>query len=532
MIRSPLLAALGWLTLASVAVAFPYTDGPQLPDDTLVPTPWHMTNVRVDFDQAPDDFDTFCVTFRIEGSTAPNVNFYFSPFNSRINQLLFYGGIQTHINGLRSDGSFVRRNKGAIFSRWQERDTDAIMPAAGGLSRSLGTEGDFISVRNDFSWDEGRYRLCLRKSDKVDGDPLPDDYDADDIAYAWGEYVHTWVRMEATDLDSAATTFIGALAIPGTTLSLRNYNVLFAEIYGSPNPFGAERVPDLTIAVENYQVDGKDLAYRRVTAASNTIPADGSEPKMTRIRYEQDSKAVHMELGRFTGRFGRISTAVHPSRPAVESVGLVSADGLGYVQAIWNGQEVEKAQLPSGGLNIEARPVDAAEVASVRLQLSGPVSMSRMINESPYLISGGSQALTLPDGDYRITATPFSQPDGQGVQGPSLDAEFSIVSAPLPTGIDDENLLAHVEAALDATLTEDNIASEMERLELNSNWIANVVPLAGLQNLQIVYVRHNRIEDFSPLTPLIERGLEVIGVSDQLRAIMKRPRELRAEDAF
>ncbi len=474
-----------------------------------------MTNVRVNFEDIPDDFETFCTTFRIEGRTPDNINLYFSPFNSRINRLLFYGGIQTHIDGVRSDGRFVRRNRGAIFSRWRERDTDAIMPANGGLSRSLGSEGDFISVRNDFVWGQGRYRLCLRKSVTVDGDPLPENYDADDIAMSWGRYEHTWVRMEATDMESGETTFVGALAIPGTTLALQNYNVLFAEIYGSPNPFAAERVPELSISVENFQVDGKDLRLQTVTSASNTIPGNGSEPKLTRIGYESGQKVVTIELGRFTGRFGRVSTAVFPSRPAVESVGLVTAEDQKYVAALWDGRELNRYQFPSGRLNVRAETVNAAEVASVRLELRGPVSMSRLAKEAPYLLSGGSTGLSLPEGDYRITATPFSQLDGKGQQGASLDAEFSVTSTPLPTEIEDQNLLAHLETALDTELTEDNIAKEMESVEILVIAAANITSLDGLQlakNLQMLRLPRNHIRDLAPLSRLSSlRELDLSG---------------------
>ena len=484
------------------ATSFEYPDGPRLPEDTVVRTPWHLTNVWVYFQDVPDDFERFCTTFRIEGETPDNINLYFSPFNSRINRLLFYGGIQTHIDGVRSDGRFVRRNRGAIFSRWQEQDSDAIMPASGGLSRSSGNEGDYISVRNDFAWNEGRYRLCLRKSHTVDGDPLPDHYDADDIAMSWGHYEHTWVRMEATDMESGEMTFVGALAIPGRTLVLGNYNALFAEIYGSPNPFSAARVPALWIAIENFQVDGKSLNYQSISAVSNTVPGNGAEPKLTRISYEIGRNVLSIRLGQFTGRFGKVSTAVYPSRPAIESVGLVTAEGQRYVAALWDGKELNQGQLPSGRFNIRAETVDSAEVASVLLELRGPVSMSRLSNCAPYVLSGGSPGLSLPEGDYRITATPYSQPDGQGRQGVTFVAQFSVASTPLPSGIEDDTLLVHIEAVLDAELTEGNIAKEMESLERLDIAAANITNLDGLQlakNHQLLNLSGNRIGDLTPL---------------------------------
>lgn len=108
---------------------FVYPDGPVLPRQTAVATPWHLTNVGVELRNMPAELESFCTTFRIDGEVNPDTNFYFSPFNGRINGLPYYGGIQTRIDGRNASGTFPRRNRGAIFSRWEERDLDATLPA-------------------------------------------------------------------------------------------------------------------------------------------------------------------------------------------------------------------------------------------------------------------------------------------------------------------------------------------------------------------------------------------------------------------
>lgn len=405
---------------------FVYPDGPVLPAEAAVATPWHLTNVGVELRNMPAELESFCTTFRIDGEVDPDTNFYFSPFNGRINGISYYGGIQTRIDGLNASGSRLRRNQGAIFSRWEERDLEATMRADDGLNQSLGNEGDFISVRNDFLWGEGRYRLCLHKGDAIAGDPLPEEYEVEEIHYAWGKYAHTWVRMEATDLQSGITALVGALAFPGSTLALRDYNILFAEIYGRPTPFQAEHVPRVTFTVEDFQVNGAARPYRRVGALSNRIPGEGREPKLTRIRYNAESREIRMEIGEFTGRFGVVRTHVFPSRPAIEGLALVTADEQRFVAALWDGRALAESELPEVRFNIRADTVDAERVASVRLQLSGPVSMSRLTNESPYLLSGGTTGLSLPAGNYTITATPYAEPGGEGEEGGSLKIGFRL----------------------------------------------------------------------------------------------------------
>lgn len=489
----------------SPPAGFEYSDVPPLPDGASVATPWHMTNVRVDFDGVREDFDSFCVTLRIEGETSDDVNLYISPFNGTLNRLTYYGGIQTRIDGNTLGGSFVRRGRGAIFSRWRERDTGAISRAGGGLIQSAGNEGDFISVRNDFAWSEGRYRLCLRKGDEIAGDPLPVNYTAGDIAFAWEKYVHTWVRMEAIDLASAETTIVGALAVPGSTLELRHYNVLFAEMYGAPSPIAAERVPDITVFVEDFKLNGQVLPYRALSATSNPIPGRADTPKMTRVRYDAGEKEIRIEIGGFTGRFGVFRTSVHPSRAAVESASLASIDGQGYIVALRDGQTIGRNQLPRARLNFRADPVDAGQVASMRLELTGPVAMSGLTNDAPYVLSGGTAGLSLPLGEYRFTATPFTQADGQGEQGTAFDAKFRVAAGAQTALFQAPQLVAHVEAALGAGLSGPHLAREFRQLRHVAVAEGGVSDLNGIENainLRILRLPGNEIRDVTALSGL------------------------------
>lgn len=487
---------------------FEYFDHPPLPEGAAVATPWHMTNVAVYLVGVENDFESFCTTIRIEGETSDNVNLYISPFNGTLNGLTYYAGIQTHIDGDTTNGFFVRRGRGAIFSRWRERNTNAIMRATGGLTESSGHEGDFIGVRNDFAWDEGRYRLCLVKAEQIEGEPLPANYTAEDIAYAWNKYVHTWVRMEATDLDSGQTTFVGALAVPGTTLALPRYSVIFTEMYGRPNPFPAERVPNITIIVEQFSINGRALPYSSISATSNRIPSGREDtPKVTRVRYDDTEEEIRIEQGRFTGRFGEFRTDVDPSRPAVESASLVSIDGEGYILALRDGQSIHRNELPPENLNFRADPVDADRVASMRLELSGPVSMSRLTNDAPYRLSGGTQGLSLPLGDYRFIARPYAQADGRGEQGASFDAEFTVAAAAQNAAFKNPRLLAHIEAILDKPLTGSNLARELGNLRHLDVAEGGVSDLEGLQyakNLRVLRLPGNRIEDIAALSGLDE----------------------------
>ena len=274
------------------------------------PNPWHLINVYLYSSNEPKDIQSYCTTFTIEGSVPDSVNLYIAPFNKLINQIPIYGGIQTRIKGrLHMSNlaySVFTRGRGAIFSRWEERNAEAIRQAPGGLLESSGDEGDFISVRNDFAWSEGTYRLCLRKSDVVEGEPLPASYKPEDIAYGWGRYEHTWVRMEATDLSTNETTFIGALAFPGKTLSLHIRDVIFVEIYGDPNPFPVRDTPLFSLSFSHFQVDGNDQSYHRIAEVSNVLSPHASTPVMAQTSYLADRGIIKIEVGKYTGETGKI----------------------------------------------------------------------------------------------------------------------------------------------------------------------------------------------------------------------------------
>ena len=284
------------------------------PPDPQTQTPWHLINVILDSENEPKNIQSYCTTFTIQGSVPDNINLYISPFNQQINQIPFYGGIQTHIDGYPNKNqlrtTFTRRNRGAIFSRWEERNMDAIRQASGSLVRSSGHEGDFISVRNDFTWSEGTYRLCLRKSDVVEGEPLPPSYKPEDIAYGWGRYEHTWVRMEATDLSTNETTIIGALAFPGKTLSLRTRNIIFVEIYGHGGSFYIKDVPLFSLSFFHFQVDEKDQHHNYIREVTNPFSRNALAPVMAQTSYLQDQRVLKIEVGKATGKTGKTITEI------------------------------------------------------------------------------------------------------------------------------------------------------------------------------------------------------------------------------
>ena len=269
----------------------------------VVQTPWHLSNVTITFPEAPTDIESYCLTMSISG-TIPSQKFYIAPFANYINDVQFYAGLQTHIDGKadKNNPVLVTRGKGGIFSRWEENHLDAIMQADGGLFENSDHEGNFIGVRNDFQWGVGSYRLCLRKGAVVEGDPLPS---GTPPSNAWGTYVHTWVRMEITDLSTNETSFMGGLAFPGNSLSLSRTNGIFVEFYESIN---TQDVSAMDIVFNNFLIDGEKVRYSEVSDESNPKDRNSNDPKMAYVSYDSQTQDVSMKIGEFKDEHGQITT--------------------------------------------------------------------------------------------------------------------------------------------------------------------------------------------------------------------------------
>jgi len=284
-----------------------------LSPELSVSGPWHFTNIWITLAETPEDIESYCVAFSIETEVTGDLPIYISPINQRLNDIPLYGGIQTNIDGFedKSDakGEKVYRKRGAIFSRWEERDVNATRQAPGGLFESGGYEGDFISVRNDFPWSVGSYRLCLVKGDTVDGPPLPAEPTKDDVAYGWGRFAHTWVRMEATDVGTGETVLVGALAFPGRTLTLRRENAIFYEAYGSRSIRPAD-ARGFDIVFDGIEVDGEPAAYSKVVESVNPFRVHADAPIMVRSSYRSGG-GIASRVGIFTGDYGNATSVLY-----------------------------------------------------------------------------------------------------------------------------------------------------------------------------------------------------------------------------
>ena len=240
------------------------------------PTPWHLLDLLWQLENDVENFEELTITVRLMGKTTPQVRLYIAPIGMiRVNDTPAYGGLQTRANKFEG-----HEGKQIIFSRWDERRRDFIRPAPGATWRSADTEGDFISIRQRMEWDEGAYRIVVRRAKESN-----DDADG------------TWVEFQACVVKDETCTTAGALKFPGRTLKLRKQIWTFVEIYGPA--IDPETIPHVFMTFGEVKINGKPAKLDEIVAIFPTrVPQyiDAFSPLPGVVEIELGKRFDHTHL--------------------------------------------------------------------------------------------------------------------------------------------------------------------------------------------------------------------------------------------
>ena len=231
----------------------------------LPPLPWHMADIWWNFSQPTPHFESLDMEVTIDRDVATNVNLYVSPCGiAKINNMDFYGGLQTAVNGWDSKESRerVHPGPGAIFSRWSnDKKTkiglEHVRMVSGGLCESAGYEGEFCSVRRPLAWKKGTYTWSVVRGD-------------DDIRDgATNTWFHCLVREHAT----GQTYYIGSLRFEGTDFTFWARHAAFVEIYSTSKVPHSE-IPEVKITFGYPRLNGRAPPFK---SASVNHPGPGQQ---------------------------------------------------------------------------------------------------------------------------------------------------------------------------------------------------------------------------------------------------------------
>lgn len=113
----------------------------------------------------------------------------------------------------------------------------------------------------------------------------------------------------------------------------------------------------------------------------------------------------------------------------VSSFTLINADNETAIRTISDGAVIDLASLPTKNLNVRAN-TSPSEVGSVRFVLSGAANRTHLEATAPYAAFGensGDYYNWVPEpGNYKLTATPYSDNAGTGAAGTSLTIDFTV----------------------------------------------------------------------------------------------------------
>lgn len=248
-----------------------------------VSLPWHTTDLYWEGAQPVTDVQTIGVTFTVDRDVPDTVNLYVAPMGGQyLNKIMFYGGIQSNINGWPSttERRRVHPGPGAIFSRWGGAPVsiDAAQPVEDGLCESAGYEGEFVSVRKPIRWKAGTYTWELRRENsvKIEGEP------------------HTWFACYLKDHDRKKEYRVGALRFEGDLFSFNGQSTSFVEIYAT-SKIPRSGVPNVKATFQPPTVNGKALSPRSVTVY-HPRKGDHGSPSPIIGRAKVTDQGVQVEL--------------------------------------------------------------------------------------------------------------------------------------------------------------------------------------------------------------------------------------------
>jgi hypothetical protein len=224
---------------------------------TLPKLPWHVANIWWTFDQPVTSFTSLEIDITIDRDVSSDYNLYISPCGiAEINQMSFYGGLQTNINGWADIQSQerVHRGKGAIFSRWShDKKTpiglDHVRTAAPDcLMESAGYEGEFASVRRPVPWTKGTWTWSLTKGETVEVEGKSSTWFICRVKPAGGESVE-----------------VGSLRFEGTDFTYWGKHSAFVEVYSTAK-IPRSGIPKVNIAFSAPRLNGKIPGVTKVSA--------------------------------------------------------------------------------------------------------------------------------------------------------------------------------------------------------------------------------------------------------------------------
>jgi len=252
---------------------------------TLPRYPWHVANIWWDFETPTDNFISLEMDVTIDRDVPTDFNLYIAPCGiAKINDLDFYGGLQSNINGWANatNRTRVHPGKGVIFSRWSRDKKVPVglenVRVAGPdcLIESAGYEGEFASVRRPLAWTKGTYTYRIEKGE---------------TEIANGK-TNTWFLCRVKD-STGKVHDVGSLRFEGADFTFWARHSAFVEVY-STSRIPRSDIPRVNVTFSWPRINGQKPELKRAHAYYPSLTGPAA-PDCAWIR--ADAEQVRVEVG-------------------------------------------------------------------------------------------------------------------------------------------------------------------------------------------------------------------------------------------
>ena len=282
---------------------------------TLPKMPWHVVNIWWDFQHPMEHFTSLEMDVTIDRDVPSTYNLYVSPVGiAKINDLQFYGGLQTNVNGWPTKESRERvfLGKGAIFSRWSsDKKTPIGLDHVKNLDKdtvveSAGYEGEFASIRHALAWTKGTYtyRVAKGESETVNGKAC------------------TWFDCSVTTPDGQ-TIKVGSLRFEGTDFTYWPRHSAFVEVYSTAK-IPRSNIPKVNITFGWPRINGSKAPLKGAFAY---YPHDKGPAAPDCAWAKAEGEECRMEIGAIFNRDEKMRR--HPLELQGISSGTAESGGPG-----------------------------------------------------------------------------------------------------------------------------------------------------------------------------------------------------------
>ncbi|MBI0399169.1 Ig-like domain-containing protein [Cyclobacterium marinum] len=181
----------------------------------------------------------------------------------------------------------------------------------------------------------------------------------------------------------------------------------------------------LKASISPVNADNKKVFWATSDASIANIDENG---KVTAVGEGTASIIAKTEDGGFTAET-KVTVSAKEVELSVQSFVMVDASTNKELGKISDGDQLELSEIE--GLSVNFRALTSPEtIGSVSFSLEGPVSSSRTDNGFAYELLS-NKGLSLLEGDYKLSATPYTVREKGGDKGSTHTISFSIV-APKP----------------------------------------------------------------------------------------------------